>query len=134
MVAFDENGNRKCKVFIRQFRKSSKLLFKKYQLLSIVGNILLRKKMTVTFPLLVVACDFLLSPSNCGQTRSLQPWSDSVLPTVVRLGPSNRGQTRSLQPWSDSVPPTVVRLGPSNRSQTRLAGACSEAILVAMES
>ena len=28
VVAFDENGNRKCKVFIRQFRKSSKLMLK----------------------------------------------------------------------------------------------------------
>ena len=28
VVAFDENGNRKCKVFIRQFRKSSKLILK----------------------------------------------------------------------------------------------------------
>lgn len=51
MVAFDENGNRRCKVFIRQFRKSSKLMLRK--LLSIVGNILLRKEKTVTVSLLL---------------------------------------------------------------------------------
>ena len=53
--------------------------------MSIVGNILLRKKMIVTFPLQVVACDFLLGPSNRGQARLAGACSQANLVAMVRL-------------------------------------------------
>lgn len=119
MVAFDKNGNRRCKVFIRQFRKSSKLILKKHQLLSIVGNILLRRQKTVTFPLLVLACsDFLLGLSSHGQALLARACSEAIQVAMERLTQSfilfhiYKVGTQEVGVY-DYNPPTLILKGQS---------------------